>query len=118
MCQAKRVRIKDLLKKPPTGFVYTDSDTKSVVTGNTFADLVRNVNRHRYLNGLQFFVDQEQMIHDQLCDKLGSEYCEGYGLGDAVHSIANPIAKVMDKFVKTNIKACISCAQRRARLNS
>lgn len=88
------------------------------VTGSTFDELVRNANRHRYLNGLPFYDDQDQMIQDQLCDKLGSEYCEGYGLGDAVHAIAQPIAKAIDKVIKTNIRGCSACAQRRAKLNS
>jgi len=112
------VRLKNKLKRPPIGFVYQDPDTKMVITGSTFDELVRNVNRHRYLNGVGFYDDQEQMIQDQLCDKLGAEYCEGYGLGDAVHAIAQPIAKAIDRVIKTNIKGCSSCAQRRARLNS
>lgn len=38
-------------------------------------------------------------------------------LGDAVHAIANPIAKAIDKIAGTKIQGCQGCASRRARWN-
>lgn len=40
-----------------------------------------------------------------------------FGLGDAVHSIANPIAKAIDAVAGTNIQGCGGCAERRDALN-
>jgi hypothetical protein len=41
----------------------------------------------------------------------------GFGLGDLVHIVANPIAKTLDAVAGTQIEGCQSCAQRRADLN-
>lgn len=40
------------------------------------------------------------------------------GLGDMVHAVAQPIARVIDKVFKTNIQGCGGCKKRRSRLNS
>jgi len=58
------------------------------------------------------------MIVDQLCDSLGEKYCDGVGLGDLVHAVAQPIAKAIDNIAGTNIQGCGGCAKRRAMLNS
>ena len=112
------MRLKDIRTVPPTGFNYQDYETKAVVTAGSFRELLDKVNHHRHLNGLTLHGNQEQMIHDQLCDRLGKEYCEGYGVGDAVHAIAQPIAIAIDKVAGTNIQGCGACAKRRANLNS
>lgn len=39
------------------------------------------------------------------------------GVGDIVHKVAQPIAKVIDKVIKTDIQHCGGCAKRRAALN-
>ena len=112
------MRLKDTGVVPPGGFFYEDPDTHFKITGADFEELVANVNRHRSMNGLPMNPDQTQMIHDQLCDRLGPGHCEGFGVGDAVHAIAEPIAKAIDRFAGTRIQGCGSCAKRRARLNS
>ena len=43
---------------------------------------------------------------------------EGRGLGDAVASVAQPIAGAIDKALGTNIKGCGACARRREKLNN
>ena len=111
------MRLKDTRKVPPTGFSYQDYDTKAVITAVTFEELLGKVNHHRHLNGLTLHGNQEQMVHDQLCDKLGAEYCEKVGVGDVVHAVAKPIAAAIDKIAGTNIKGCGACAKRRAKLN-
>lgn len=42
----------------------------------------------------------------------------GFGLGDAVALIAQPVAKVVDKLAGSKIATCSPCSQRRQRLNS
>jgi len=81
-------------------------------------ELLQKVNQHRHLNRLVLNGNQEQMIHDQICDRIGSEYCEGKGLGDMVHAVAQPIAKIIDSVAGTKIQRCGACAKRRAKLNS
>ena len=40
-----------------------------------------------------------------------------HGLGDVVHRVANPIARVIDYVAKTNIQGCGGCSKRRESLN-
>jgi hypothetical protein len=39
-------------------------------------------------------------------------------LGDKVHSVAQPIAKVIDRVIGTEIQGCSACAKRREKLNN
>ena len=39
-------------------------------------------------------------------------------LGDRVHSVAQPIAEVIDKVAGTKISTCGACAKRRKKLNN
>ena len=41
----------------------------------------------------------------------------GVKLGDKVHTIAQPIAKVIDEVLGTEIQSCGACAGRREKLN-
>lgn len=38
--------------------------------------------------------------------------------GDRIASVAQPIAKAIDKALGTNIKGCSACAKRREKLNN
>jgi|TARA_X000001382_G_scaffold95513_1_gene69927 hypothetical protein len=40
------------------------------------------------------------------------------GLGDRVEKIAQPIAKIIDKFAGTNIQGCGACQKRKEYLNN
>lgn len=42
---------------------------------------------------------------------------QGFGLGDLVATVAQPIAKAIDAVAGTNVAGCGGCAQRRAALN-
>lgn len=39
------------------------------------------------------------------------------GLGDLVHAVANPVAKIIDMIAGTNIQNCGGCKKRRRKLN-
>ena len=39
------------------------------------------------------------------------------GLGDVIHAVANPAAKVLDKVFGTDLKNCGGCSKRRNNLN-
>jgi hypothetical protein len=41
-----------------------------------------------------------------------------FGLGDAVHAIAQPVAKGIDLVIHSNLTGCNACDERRARLNA
>jgi hypothetical protein len=43
---------------------------------------------------------------------------KGVKLGDKVHSVAQPIAKVIDRVIGTEIEKCGACAKRREKLNN
>ncbi len=42
----------------------------------------------------------------------------GFGLGDAVAVVAQPIAKTVDAVFKTNLAGCGGCKKRQADLNA
>jgi len=88
------------------------------IESTSFAGLVQDVKSIRDLKGKQNHNYLEQMIEDQICDRLPQEECDGRKLGDVVHAIAKPLAKAIDKTLNTNFGRCGSCAKRRARLNS
>lgn len=46
------------------------------------------------------------------------EALKGVKLGDKVHSVAQPIAKVIDRVIGTEIQGCSACAKRREKLNN
>lgn len=48
---------------------------------------------------------------------LHSQIRKPFGLGDAVASVAQPIAGILDSVLGTHIKGCAGCAQRRETLN-
>ena len=39
-------------------------------------------------------------------------------LGDAVHVVAQPVAKAIDLVFRTSLQTCAACAERRERLNN
>lgn len=110
--------LKDKLKAPVEGWKYLDPDLKTWVEGSTFEGLVQNVMEIRLNKGMSIDNFLRQMIEDQICDRLPKSECTGASWGDAVHAVAKPIAKVLDKTLKTNFTGCGACAKRRAKLNS
>jgi hypothetical protein len=40
------------------------------------------------------------------------------GLGDAVHAVAQPAARLIDRSLGTSLAKCQGCAQRREKLNT
>lgn len=111
------MKLKDKTKTPTIGWKYYDPDLEIWIVGQSFKSLVNNVKLSRNLRKKQNHNFLEQMIEDQICDRLPLEECEGKRLGDVVHAIAKPIAKVIDRTLKTDLGGCGACAKRRAKLN-
>lgn len=111
------MKLLDSLKEPPGGWRYLDPDLKTWVASKSFESLVQDVVEIRFNKGLPVDNHIRQMVEDQVCDRLGWDFCDK-GVGDAVHAIAKPIAKVLDKTLGTNFSGCGACAKRRARLNT
>ena len=110
--------LKDKAKTPKNGWRYFDPNLEMWVESSSFERLIQDVMLFRVNKGKQNHNFLSQMIEDQICDGLPQEECDGRGLGDVVHTIAKPIAKVLDSTLKTNLGACGGCAKRRAKLNS
>lgn len=110
--------IKDLSKTPNFGWRYTSNDTGYQHTSASYEGLVASVAREMMQRGVKIPTTLEQLIQDQICDREGGEGCEDIGLGDVVHAIAQPIAKIIDRVAGTNIAGCGTCAKRRASLNT
>ncbi len=59
-------------------------------------------------------------IESEHWQRLTQEYLKAhkpFGLGDAVASVAQPIAGILDSVLGTHIQGCGDCAQRRDALN-
>jgi hypothetical protein len=111
--------LRDTTVWPPSGFVYQDADTKQVINGGSFNELVTAVVSHRNNNGLQTDAKIVDLIHAYICRVNDNRQCaKGIrGLGDLVHNIAQPIAWAIDKTLGTNVQGCWSCGGRRDVLN-
>jgi hypothetical protein len=112
--------IRDTSIHPPSGFVYQDADTKQIINAGSFADLISAVVSHRRNNGLEVDAKIVDAIHAYLCAENKNGPCaEGTrGLGDLVHTIAQPIAWAIDKAFGSNVQGCWSCSGRRQALNA
>jgi hypothetical protein len=62
-----------------------------------------------------FYINTKER-HDAMLAKARA--AKPFGLGDAVASVAQPIAGALDRVLGTNIKGCGGCAQRRETLNA
>lgn len=111
--------LKDISVVLPSGFTYKDEDTGTVLTSHNFNGLLAKAIQHRATQGLPSDATLIDKIEKYLCKNNPEEYCtdKARGLGDLVHSIAQPIARVIDQNLGTNIKGCWSCASRRKALN-
>jgi hypothetical protein len=111
--------IRDTTIHPASGFVYKDADTQQVINAGSFADLIAAVVQHRRNNQLEVDAKIVDAIHAYLCAMNNNGPCAKgtRGLGDLVHTVAQPIAWVIDKAFGTNVQGCWSCGGRRDVLN-
>jgi hypothetical protein len=111
--------LQDTSIHPASGFIYKDSDTKQVITAGSFVDLVSSVVHHRRSNNLEVDAKIVDLIHTYICQVNDNGPCAKgtRGLGDLVHTIAQPIAWAIDKALGTNVQGCWSCSGRRQALN-
>lgn len=111
--------LRDTTIHPASGFVYKDADTKQVITAGSFTDLISSVVHHRKANELEVDAKIVDAIHAYICQANSNGPCAKgtRGLGDVVHTIAQPIAWAIDKALGTNVQGCWSCAGRRHALN-
>lgn len=109
----------DTSEWPPSGFVYLDADTKQVIAGGSFKELIQAVIVHRRNNGLEVDSKIVDAIHAYLCAVNNNQSCAKgtRGLGDLVYAVAQPIAWAIDKTLGTNVQGCWSCSGRRQALN-
>jgi hypothetical protein len=99
------------------GFEYHHHQTGAHFQGITVELLRNKVDAFVRANG---FVLNNEEFEDNICRNTPNCVCteELRGLGDVVHVILNPIAKVLDSTVGTNLQGCGGCAQRQANLNN
>ena len=62
------------------------------------------------------------MIEQESLDAIVRQYTPNriakvQGVGDLIHKVANPVAKVIDFVAGTNVQGCGGCAKRRENLN-
>jgi hypothetical protein len=110
--------LNDKTRPPADGWRYYDHDMKLWVFSVNFEGLVENVMVLRSNQNLKNDNYLRQMVEDQICDRQPEGYCSGGSLGDVVHSLAKPVAKMLDRTLGTKLEGCGACAKRRARLNT
>jgi hypothetical protein len=99
------------------GFVYTHTQTGASFQAITIPLLRDKVDAFVRANG---FVLNNEEFEDNVCRNTPNCVCTEAirGLGDAIHVVLNPIAKVIDNVAGTNLQGCGGCAQRQASLNN
>jgi len=63
------------------------------------------------------YLEMQEDDYKWLVQKYAKAGTQIRGVGDIVHKIAQPIAKVIDRIAGTNVAGCGGCAQRREKLN-
>lgn len=101
---------------PGTGFVYIYEPTKSFFQSHTTIGLWRKVEDFAQANRFMLTIDE---FDDNICRNTPNIVCtEGLrGLGDAIHVVLNPIAKIIDSVAGTNMQGCGGCRSRQEALN-
>lgn len=98
------------------GFQYCHHPTCTNFQGITLEILRNKVVAFVQANG---FVLNNDEFEDNVCHSTPNCVCTeaARGLGDIVHQVLNPIAKVIDHAAGTNLQGCGGCAQRQQALN-
>lgn len=99
------------------GFQYHHDQTGAHFTANTLSHLHEKVSLFLKAN-TQFQLNNDE-FEDNVCKNTPNCVCtEGIrGLGDVVHMVVNPVAKVIDSIAGTNLEGCGGCRQRQEELN-
>lgn len=102
---------------PGTGFVYIHEPTKSYFQSHTTGGLWRKVEEFATIHGFPLTIDE---FDDNICRNTPNIVCtEGLrGLGDAIHVVLNPIAKLIDSVAGTDLVNCGGCKGRQEALNN
>jgi hypothetical protein len=63
--------LNDVMKVPPGGWRYTQTDTGMELSGGDYYSLRERVRRHRQLNALAVGPELDDEIQAQICDRIG-----------------------------------------------
>lgn len=76
-------KLKNPMHVPPGGYVYTQPETGEVFDGRSLGGTVQLVFMHRQANGLPRpnTMDVSDDIQDQICKRVGHEWCEHMKVG-------------------------------------
>lgn len=98
------------------GFQYCHVQTGAIFQAITVPLLRDRVDAYVRANG---FILNNEEFEDNICRNTPNCVCTEAvrGLGDIVHMVLNPIAKVIDHAAGTNLQGCGGCAQRQDTLN-
>jgi hypothetical protein len=98
------------------GFTYIHPVTGQVFNRHAIMVLHDEVSKFCKANG--FTLNNEE-FDDNICRNTANIVCtEGMrGAGDAVHQILNPIAKLVDDTLGTNLQGCSGCYKRQNEMN-
>lgn len=99
------------------GFRYVHDQTGTTFVANTLGQLHEKVGLFLKAN-TQFTLNNDE-FEDNVCRNTPNCVCtEGIrGIGDVVHLVVNPIAKVIDGLAGTNLQGCGGCRDRQEALN-
>lgn len=101
---------------PGQGFVFIHEPTHSFFQSHTLDGLHRKVAEFARVN--EFTVTNDE-FEDNVCRNTPNLVCTDSvrGLGDIVHLVVNPMAKIVDRIAGTNLQGCGGCRSRQEALN-
>lgn len=99
------------------GFIYIHEPTHSFFQMHTLNGLWRKVQDFASANGIQITNDD---FDDNVCRNTPNIVCTDSlrGVGDALHVVLNPVAKLIDSVAGTNLQGCGGCRDRQQALNN
>lgn len=114
------MKLRQPRESPPGGLYYICSDGQRLTSPTDLRRLTQMVNDYYVANGIPVPEDIGQIIEDQICERLPSQYCwKGFGdfVSTAIQAGAGAIDKVLGTELQKTAKHCSSCANRRRKLN-
>ena len=101
---------------PGQGFCYVHEASHSFFQSHTLSGLHQKVSDFAKANGFTYTNDE---FDENVCRNTPNLPCtEGIrGMGDAVHMVLNPVARVIDSLTGSNLQGCGGCRDRQEAMN-
>lgn len=101
-------RIRDVSYCPPSGWWAIDDVSKAKLEANSFRNLKHTIMSHRNANNIPWIGSEiEDMIHRQVCEREGGDYCKELVKTKTHHSQGSnsiSIKAMLSNFITESVK--------------